>query len=53
MLYRVVLSFYFFCTRVGSLPPGANPIAVIIIIIIIIIIIHAYFAVLILLQNST
>jgi hypothetical protein len=25
---RVVLSFIFFCTRVGLLPPGANPIAV-------------------------
>jgi hypothetical protein len=35
LLYRVVLSFYFFfCTRVGLLPPGANPIAVKIIIII-------------------
>jgi hypothetical protein len=33
LLYRVVLSFYFFfCTRVGLLPPGANPIAVKIII---------------------
>jgi hypothetical protein len=32
LLYNVVLSS-FFCTRVGLLPPGANPIAVKIIII--------------------